>query len=77
MTTKEYFLPQSLDEALGTLADHPDALVMAGGTLAMPLINEGISMPERVMGLRKAGLNYVNRTLARLRLGRQPLLPRC
>ena len=38
--------------------DHgPDLLVMAGGTVAMPLINEGISLPERVMGLRHAGLD--------------------
>jgi CO/xanthine dehydrogenase FAD-binding subunit len=34
-------------------------LVMAGGTLAMPLINKGISRPEKVMGLRQAGLDYV------------------
>lgn len=60
MTTQAYFLPRSLDEALGLLAEHgPTLLVMAGGTLAMPLINEGISMPEKVMGLRQAGLNYV------------------
>jgi carbon-monoxide dehydrogenase medium subunit len=59
---KNYFLPQSLDEAVGLLAQHgPQLLVMAGGTIAMPLINEGISMPEQVMGLRQAGLNYINR----------------
>ena len=34
-----------------------DLLVMAGGTVAMPLINEGISLPEVVMGLRHAGLD--------------------
>ena len=60
MTTQAYFLPRSLDEALGLLAEHgPTLLVMAGGTLAMPLINEGISMPEKVLGLRQAGLNTV------------------
>lgn len=62
MSVKEYFLPQSLTEATGLLAKHgPSLLVMAGGTIAMPLINEGVSMPERVMGLRQAGLNYVQR----------------
>ena len=63
MAVKEYFLPQSLDEAVGLLAEHgPSLLVMAGGTIAMPLINEGISLPEKIMGLRQAGLGYVNQT---------------
>jgi CO/xanthine dehydrogenase FAD-binding subunit len=60
---KNYFLPQSLDEAVGLLAAHgPSLLVMAGGTIAMPLINDGISFPEQVMGLRQAGLGYINRS---------------
>jgi CO/xanthine dehydrogenase FAD-binding subunit len=60
VTTQAYFLPHSLNEALGLLAEHgPTLLVMAGGTLAMPLINEGVSMPDKVLGLRQAGLNYV------------------
>jgi len=62
MTVKEYFLPQSLDEAVGLLNEHgPSLLVMAGGTLAMPLINDGVSMPEKVMGLRQAGLDGFSR----------------
>ena len=70
MTTKAYFLPRSLDEALDLLAQHgPALLVMAGGTLAMPLINEGVSMPELVMGLRRAGLNYVRRDDGHLTIG--------
>ncbi len=61
MTVKSYFLPQSLSEALGLLVEHGDSLLlMGGGTVAMPLINEGISTPEKVMSLRKAGLNYVH-----------------
>jgi carbon-monoxide dehydrogenase medium subunit len=49
-----------LAEALGLLDEHgPAMLVMAGGTLAMPLINKGVSRPEKVMGLRQAGLDYV------------------
>lgn len=70
MATKEYFLPQSLAEATGLLAAHgPSLLVMAGGTLAMPLINEGISMPDKVMGLRRAGLAYSRRENGTLHLG--------
>jgi CO/xanthine dehydrogenase FAD-binding subunit len=60
VTIQAYFRPRSLAEALGLLNEHgPAMLVMAGGTLAMPLINKGISRPEKVMGLRQAGLDYV------------------
>ena len=70
MAIKNYFQPQSLDEAVSLLAEHgPSLLVMAGGTIAMPLINEGISLPEQVMGLRQAGLNYVNRTNGTIAIG--------
>lgn len=70
MSVKEYFLPQSLTEATGLLAEHGLALlVLAGGTIAMPLINEGVSMPEKVMGLRRAGLNYVQRSNGAVAIG--------
>jgi CO/xanthine dehydrogenase FAD-binding subunit len=70
VTTQAYFLPRSLDEALGLLADHGSTLlIMAGGTLAMPLINEGVSMPEKVMGLRHAGLNYMKSTNGHVAIG--------
>ncbi len=70
MTVRSYFLPRSLPEALGLLREHgPDLLVMAGGTVAMPLINEGISLPEAVMGLRLAGLGGLERAGDTLRIG--------
>jgi len=60
VTTQAYYRPRSLAEALGLLDEHgPAMLVIAGGTLAIPLINKGISRPEKVMGLRQAGLDYV------------------
>ena len=63
MTTQAYFRPRSLAEALSVLDEHgPALLVMAGGTLAMPLINKGVSRPEKVMGLRQAGLDDVRPT---------------
>ena len=63
MAVQEYFLPQSLEQALDLLSGHGSSLlVIAGGTLAMPLINDGISMPEKVMGLRHAGLNRINKS---------------
>ncbi|MCJ7662174.1 MAG: FAD binding domain-containing protein [Anaerolineales bacterium] len=70
MAVKEYFLPQSVEEAVSLLADHgPELLVMAGGTIAMPLINEGVSLPETVMGLRQAGLDKIEKTNGSLSLG--------
>jgi len=70
VTTKTYYQPRSLDEALSLLAQHgPALLVIAGGTLAMPLVNEGVSMPELAMGLRRAGLNTVRRDDGRLTIG--------
>jgi CO/xanthine dehydrogenase FAD-binding subunit len=59
---EEYFLPETLDEALSLIsADDSSVLVMAGGTLTMPLINGGISAPDKVMGLRRVGLDYVRK----------------
>jgi len=70
VTTQAYYLPQSVDEAISLLAEHgPATLVMAGGTIAMPLVNEGISLPEKVVGLRQAGLNYVNRSNGTVEIG--------
>jgi len=70
VTVRSYFLPRSLPEALGLLDERaPELLVMAGGTVAMPLINEGISLPESVMGLRLAGLDRLERTGDVLRIG--------
>jgi CO/xanthine dehydrogenase FAD-binding subunit len=70
VTVRSYFLPRSLPEALGLLAEHsPELLVMAGGTVAMPLINDGMSIPETVMGLRFAGLDKLERSGASLRIG--------
>jgi CO/xanthine dehydrogenase FAD-binding subunit len=70
VTTQVYFRPKSLAEALGLLNEHGLAmLVMAGGTLAMPLINKGVSRPEKVMGLRQAGLDYVRQVDGRAQIG--------
>ena len=70
VTVSTYFQPTSVPEALALLGEHgPDLLVIAGGTVAMPLINEGISLPRLVMGLRRAGLDGIERTGDTLRIG--------
>jgi CO/xanthine dehydrogenase FAD-binding subunit len=70
VTVTSYFLPGSLPEALGLLEAHGSSLlVMAGGTVAMPLVNEGISLPGKVMGLRNAGLDGIEHVGDELRIG--------
>ena len=77
MTVREYFLPRSRSEALGLLETHgPELLVIAGGTVAMPLINEGISLPETVMGLRLVGVDRLERVNGTLRIGTAATLTR-
>ncbi len=70
MSVTNYYQPQSLDEALSILAKRADALlVMGGGTVVMPLINEGVSAPEEVMGLRQAGLDYLDQKNGQVVIG--------
>jgi CO/xanthine dehydrogenase FAD-binding subunit len=70
VSTEHYYLPRSVDEAIALLAEHsPALLVMAGGTIAMPLVNEGISLPVKAMGLRQSGLDYVRRSNGSLEIG--------
>jgi len=77
VTVRSYFLPPSLPEALALLETHgPELLVMAGGTVAMPLINEGISLPEVVMGLRRTGLDRIEQADGTLRIGATVTLTR-
>jgi CO/xanthine dehydrogenase FAD-binding subunit len=77
VTVTSYFRPASLPEALGLLETHgPSLLVIAGGTVAMPLINEGISLPPMVMGLRGAGLDRLEVVDGELRIGATVTLTR-
>ena len=70
MTVEAYYLPKSLNEALALLAEDDGSLmVMGGGTVTMPLINEGVSAPEKILGLRRAGLNYVRQSNKSVTIG--------
>ena len=60
MTVNAYFTPESLEEALSLKASYGyDLHVIAGGTLAMPQINDGLFFPKMVMGLRRAAMDSV------------------
>lgn len=62
MTVNAYFTPESLEEALSLKAQYGyDLHVIAGGTLMMPQINDGLFFPETVMGLRHAGMDTVTK----------------
>ena len=50
----DYLEPETVEEALGLLAqDGDDALVMAGGTSVVILMKQDLVRPARVIGLRK------------------------
>jgi aerobic carbon-monoxide dehydrogenase medium subunit len=66
----EYFRPASVSDAIELLGRHgPELLVLAGGTITMPLINDGISAPRRVMSLRAAGLDSLDLAQDQARIG--------
>lgn len=70
MTTRSYFLPETLEEATDLLDEYgPEIFIMAGGTLAMPLMNEGISTPEKVLGLKRTNLNYMRKSNGNFEIG--------
>ena len=70
MSTQEYFRPESIEEATSLLANKAQgSLILAGGTLVMPLINDGVSRPDQVLGLKAAGLDYIKQQEGYLIIG--------
>lgn len=55
-----YLTPETLEEALALRAEHgSQSLVMGGGTIVMSMMNEGVSLPDVTIGLKRAGLDTV------------------
>lgn len=50
---RSLFGPQSVVEAVQVLAEHPDAVIIAGGTVAMPEITSGRRHPGTVLTLHR------------------------
>jgi CO/xanthine dehydrogenase FAD-binding subunit len=70
MTTTDFFIPRSVDEAVGLLREHGDELVvMGGGTIVMSMVNDGLLFPRRAMSLRHAGLDAIQAAGAVLTIG--------
>lgn len=49
----EYFSPTSVDEALGLLAQHPDAKPLAGGQSLVPAMNFRLAQPAVLVDLNR------------------------
>jgi CO/xanthine dehydrogenase FAD-binding subunit len=61
VTTTDFFIPRSVDEAVGLLREHGAELtVMGGGTIVMGLVNDGRLAPTKAMSLARAGLDAVH-----------------
>jgi CO/xanthine dehydrogenase FAD-binding subunit len=70
MTVREYLAPSSLPEVVEALAaGGSDVALMAGGTVMMPLITDGLRTPRRVVSLRRAGLAGVSVGDDEIRIG--------
>jgi CO/xanthine dehydrogenase FAD-binding subunit len=77
VTTTDFFIPRSLDEALGLLHEHgPDLVVMGGGTIVMGMVNDGLLFPRRAMSLRRAGMDEVRAAEGRITIGAATTLAR-
>jgi CO/xanthine dehydrogenase FAD-binding subunit len=56
-------LPHTLEEAISLLGDQGgDTTILAGGTILMGLINEGLRFPRQVLSLARVGLDRLTIT---------------
>ncbi len=61
MPIEKFFAPETIDGALDVLDEYgSDALILAGGTMVMPLINEALTSPRVILSLQRAGLNTMS-----------------
>lgn len=61
MSIEKFFAPDSADGAVAVLEQYgSDALILAGGTMVMPLLNEALTAPRVVLSLQNARLNTIN-----------------
>ena len=67
----EYLEPESLDEALKTLVEHPDrTAILAGGTDLIDRLNKRLVNPVTMMSLKNLSeLNYVRRQNGKVLIG--------
>lgn len=60
MPFETFSAPETVEGVLDVLEQYgSDALVLAGGTMVMPLLNEALTSPRVVVSLQRAGLNAI------------------
>ena len=70
MTITDFFIPHSIDEAVGLLGQHgADLVVMGGGTIVMGMVNEGLLFPSKAMSLARAGIDSVRAVDGQIEIG--------
>jgi CO/xanthine dehydrogenase FAD-binding subunit len=77
VTTTDFFIPRSVDEALGLLREHgPELTVMGGGTIVMGLVNDGHLFPRKAMSLRRASMDEARAENGHIHIGAAATLAR-
>jgi CO/xanthine dehydrogenase FAD-binding subunit len=70
VTTTDFFIPRSIDEAIGLLRQHgADLVVMGGGTIVMSMVNDGLLFPSKTMSLARAGMDSVRDANGQIMIG--------
>jgi CO/xanthine dehydrogenase FAD-binding subunit len=70
VTTTDFFIPRSIDEAVGLLGQHgADLVVMGGGTIVMGMVNDGLLFPAQAMSLARAGIDGVREADGAIEIG--------
>ena len=65
----DYIEPDDLESAVTALAADPDAVALAGGQSLVPMLNFRLAQPTTLVGLRRLGLNRIERRENELRIG--------
>jgi CO/xanthine dehydrogenase FAD-binding subunit len=70
VTTTDFLIPRSIDEAIGLLRQHgADLVVMGGGTIVMGMVNDGLLFPSKTMSLARAGIDSVRDADGQIMIG--------
>jgi CO/xanthine dehydrogenase FAD-binding subunit len=70
VTITDFFIPRSIDEAVGLLGQHgADLVVMGGGTIVMGMVNDGLLFPSKAMSLARVGIDNVRAVDSQVEIG--------
>jgi len=70
VTTTNFFIPRSIDEAVALLGKYGSELVViGGGTIVMQRVNDGLLFPRQVMSLKRAEMNQIQQVNNHVEIG--------